>query len=499
MQPEPKILHHGAVNGVTGSCHELILAPDASLLIDCGLFQGNDAVPRGEASQLEIDFDVSRVRALVVTHVHIDHVGRIPWLLAAGFKGPILCSEPSARLLPIVLEDAFKLSLSRQTEAVENYLKLIEKRLIAIPYNQWHRVHHNTRIRLQRAGHILGSAYIECEVQKLNTENRKLNTKTIVFSGDLGAPHAPLLAPPEPPERCHTLVIESTYGDRQHEHRGTRRQRLEALIVRALQDQGTVLIPAFSIGRTQELLYELEEIIHRRGDQEAADGLPWNELPVVLDSPLASRFTQVYRDLAAFWEQEALNRRAAGRQPLAFEQLLTVDDHEAHQRMVRHLADSRRPAIVIAASGMCSGGRIVNYLKAMLGDPRHNVLFVGYQAAGTPGRDIQTYGPKGGYVELDGERHTIRAGIETVGGYSAHADQTGLIEFVTGMDHWPGQIKIVHGDSDAKRTLAGELRRRYEEKGRAVEIEVPVGAEKVILGYSQFIENKRDLGNSEQL
>ncbi|ASK33632.1 MBL fold hydrolase [Alcanivorax sp. N3-2A] len=483
MQPEPTIHHHGATNGVTGSCYQLMLAPDASLLIDCGLFQGNDAAPRGGPDELAIGFDISTVRALLVTHVHIDHVGRIPWLLAAGFKGPILCSEPSARLLPLVLEDAFKLSLSRQTEAVENYLKLIDERLIAIPYKQWHSVHQNARIRLQRAGHILGSAYIECEVTgpvaegaaPLNTENRKLKTKTIVFSGDLGAPHAPLLAPPEPPEHCDTLVIESTYGDRQHQHRDTRRQRLEAVIQRALQDQGTVLIPAFSIGRTQELLYELEEIIHRRGHQEAADGLPWNQLPVILDSPLASRFTRVYRDLERFWPEEARQRIAAGRKPLAFEQRLTVDDHSAHQRMVRHLADSRRPAIVIAASGMCTGGRIVNYLKAMLGDPRHNVLFVGYQAAGTPGRDIQTHGPQGGYVELDGERHTIRAGIETLGGYSAHADQTGLIEFVTGMDHWPGQIKIVHGDSEAKRTLAGALRRRYEEKGRAVEIEVPVG------------------------
>jgi len=425
------------------------------------------------------------VRALLVTHVHIDHVGRIPWLLAAGFKGPILCGEPSARLLPLVLEDTFNLSLSRQTEAVDNYLKLIDEWLIAIPYNQWHRVHHNARIRLQRAGHILGSAYIECEVTgpvakggarlktdlPLNTENRKLNTKTIIFSGDLGAPHAPLLAPPEPPEHCDTLVIESTYGDRQHQRRDTRRQCLEAVIQRALQNQGTVLIAAFSIGRTQELLYELEEIIH----QHAADGLPWNQLPVILDSPLDSRFTRVYRDLERFWPEEARQRIAAGRKPLAFDQRFTVDDHSAHQRLVRHLADSRRPAIVIAASGMCTGGRIVNYLKAMLGDPRHNVLFVGYQAAGTPGRDIQTHGPQGGYVELDGERHTIRAGIETIGGYSAHADQTGLIEFVTGMAHWPKRIKIVHGDDGAKRTLARELSQRYEEKGRAVEIEVPVG------------------------
>jgi len=234
-QPRPNtIRHHGGVNGVTGSCHELVLSPDASLLIDCGLFQGDDAAPRGGADQLAIEFDVGRIKALVVTHVHIDHVGRIPWLLAAGFEGPILCSEPSAKLLPLVLEDAFKLSVSRQTEAVERYLKVIEQRLVALPYGQWHRVAGQATIRLQRAGHILGSAYVECEVEGQRT----------VFSGDLGATHAPLLEPPLPPQHCDTLIIESTYGDRQHEHRDTRRQRLEAVIRRALQDQGTVLTTA---------------------------------------------------------------------------------------------------------------------------------------------------------------------------------------------------------------------------------------------------------------
>jgi metallo-beta-lactamase family protein len=311
------------------------------------------------------------------------------------------------------------------------------------------------RIRLRRAGHILGSAYIECDVQRPTAKPTR-----IVFSGDLGAPHAPMLLPPQPPERADLLVIESTYGDRLHEDREHRRQRLTAVLARALEDQGTVLIPAFSIGRTQELLYELEEIIH--DGREAAigsSGLAWNELPVILDSPLASRFTEVYRSLTPFWKGEARERLRAGRQPLAFDQLLTVDDHEAHQRMVRHLAESARPAVVISGSGMCTGGRIVNYLKAMLGDPRHNVLFVGYQGAGTPGRAIQQYGPQGGYVELDGERWDIRAGVESISGYSAHADQRGLVEFASGMETAPGEIRIVHGEAAAKAALAERLRK----------------------------------------
>ena len=151
----------------------------------------------------------------------------------------------------------------------------------------------------------------------------------------------------------------------------------------------------------------------------------WPELPIILDSPLASRFTEAYRNLKPYWNQEARERIQSGRRPLAFEQLVTIDSHSDHQSVVNHLAQTARPAIVIAGGGMCSGGRIVNYLKAMLGDKRHNVLFVGYQAKGTPGHEIQTYGPKGGYVYLDGERIDVRAGIASIGGYSAHADQRG--------------------------------------------------------------------------
>ena len=285
-----------------------------------------------------------------------------------------------------------------------------------------------------------------------------------VFSGDLGASHAPILPPPASPEGADVLVIESTYGDRQHEGRATRRQRLEAMLVRALADQGTLLIPAFSIGRTQELLYELEEIIHDNRQRAMHPFLDWEALPIVLDSPLASRFTQVYRELAPYWEDEARERLAEGRRPLAFDQLLTVDDHEAHMRMVRHLAESARPAVVIAASGMCAGGRIVNYLRAMLGDKRHNVLFVGYQAAGTPGREIQRAG-RGGRVRLEGEDVAIRAEVGSISGYSAHADQQDLLRFVSGMKQWPEEIRVVHGDGGAKQALRVELEMLYAEAG----------------------------------
>ncbi|WP_312678768.1 MBL fold metallo-hydrolase [Stutzerimonas nitrititolerans] len=571
----PQIEHHGAKDGVTGSCHQLDMNATTSLLVDCGLFQGDDAsIPSGEGgSRLPIDFPLDTIKALVVTHVHIDHVGRIPYLLAAGFAGPILCSEASAKLLPIVLEDAFKLSFSRDQQRIERYIDIVESRLVALPYQHWFTLvdtdELNARIRLQRAGHIIGSAYVEIDLNYPQVGE----SKRIVFSGDLGAPHAPFLMPPQPPERADILVLESTYGDRIHEDRQTRRQRLEAVIEQALQDQGTVLIPAFSIGRTQELLYELEEIIHTRSvgastlantppsetvpassasvgasllansttdrpplatemsatpipplstEERAAPILPlpsekransdhlplpsgeragvrgrgtmpeneitaesaevrgetagdtpatnWPELPIILDSPLASRFTAAYRELKPFWNQEARDRLQSGRRPLSFEQLVTIDSHSDHQRIVNHLTQTARPAIVIAGGGMCSGGRIVNYLKAMLGDKRHNVLFVGYQSKGTSGHAIQTYGPKGGYVNLDGERIDIRAGISSIGGYSAHADQNGLVDFVTGMQQWPTEIRVVHGEQQAKQALAAQLRKQYGRSNRVLDM-----------------------------
>jgi metallo-beta-lactamase family protein len=456
-----------------------------SLLIDCGQFQGADEGQGGDDA-LALDFPIDGIKALIVTHVHIDHVGRIPNLLAAGFEGPILCSEPSARLLPIVLEDAFRLSISRDQEQLERYLKVVEQRIIALPYGNWFTLHDTEavhwKLRLQPAGHVLGSAYVELDLSGPGSASER-----VVFSGDLGAPHSPILPDLVAPERADLLILESTYGDRRHEDRVHRRERLQAAIERALADQGTVLIPSFSIGRTQELLYELEEILHEKTEatgaaaptprpgpgKEGEPDIDWPQVPVILDSPLAGRFTQTYKELRGFWDEDARHRVEEGRKPLSFKQLITVDSHDEHTRIVQHLTETARPAIVIAGNGMCSGGRIVNYLKAMLGDPRHNVVFVGYQGQGTPGRDIQTYGPEGGFVMLDGCRVDIRAGIDSVGGYSAHADQADLVGFVTRMKEWPQEIRLIHGEDQAKQSLAQVLEARYREAGKEGRVMIP--------------------------
>lgn len=456
----PDIVHHGAVDGVTGSCHQLNLFNGQAILIDCGAFQGAEKSGGAGADSPQIDFDFSTVKALIVTHCHIDHVGRIPWLVAAGFREPIYCTKATAQLLPMVLEDAIKLGITRDKQLVESFLKVIRALIVPVDYKQWFYLNNvdGVKVKFQPAGHILGSAYVEVDVKQADFKHR------YVFSGDLGAPYTPLLPAPKSPYRADTLVIESTYGDKCHVGRKQRRAQLKAVVERCLQNQGAVLIPAFSIGRTQELLYEIEDIINR-----CATGDVWQDLTVILDSPMAADFTKHYRNLSALWDAEAKSKLAKGRHPLDFENLYTIDSHEEHLSAIDYIKRKGSSCIVIAASGMCSGGRIMNYLQALLPDERTDVLFVGYQAKGTPGRDIQKYGPRGGYVFINGERVDIKAGVYTLSGYSAHADQKDLVNFVKRMRFKPAHIRIVHGDDEAKLCLAEQY---YQLLGDDVEVEI---------------------------
>ena len=450
------IKHHGAVNGVTGSCHELFIDDRHSVLIDCGLFQGAETSKDGASfEQMQVEFPINQVQALFITHCHIDHVGRIPYLFAAGFDGPIYCTKPTAELLPLVLEDALKIGFTRDKSLIQRALKKITSKIIGIDYKKWISLAGENnqpllKAKFSPAGHILGSAYIQIESGKGNEKRR------VVFSGDLGAPYTPLLPSPKSPYQADVLVIESTYGDRLHGPRRSRHQELKNIIEKCVADNGVVLIPAFSIGRTQELLYEFEHIIH--SNKKKSNQTTWDKIEIIVDSPLAAEFTDTYRKLKKYWDKEARRRRASGRHPLSFAQLTTINDHSEHTQTVTYLKKHQRPAIVIAASGMCAGGRIVNYLKALIEDSRTDILFVGYQAQGTPGREIQTWGPRNGYVELDGKRYDINAGTHTISGYSAHADQQDLVNFVKRMRKKPAEIRIVHGDNEAKQTLKVKLK-----------------------------------------
>ncbi len=320
------------------------------------------------------------------------------------------------------------------------------------------------KIKFQMAGHILGSAYVEIDIAlpskpSLQPSEKQSVVKNhrVVFSGDLGAPYAPLLPAPKSPYRADTLIIESTYGDKNHQSRKNRTKRLQGIIEKAVQDNGVVLIPAFSIGRTQELLYELEKIIHKQQQHGNNRNSFWHTIDIIVDSPMAAKFTEQYKHFKTLWDKEAKRELAAGRHPLSFEQLYTVNSHQEHMQTVEYLAKRKKPAIVIAASGMCSGGRIVNYLKQFLANKTADILFVGYQAWGTLGRDIQKYAPKhnkpSGYVFIDGIKIYIKANAHTISGYSAHAAQKNLVNFVKRMRVKPEHILLVHGDEDAKATL----------------------------------------------
>ena len=465
----PSVIHHGAVDGVTGSCHQYFIDDKHSVLIDCGLFQGIEQ-GRGKSGSdsAQIDFPLDGILALLLTHVHIDHAGRIPYLIAAGFTGPIYCSKASALLLPLVLEDALKMGITKDENLIKTFIKSVSRQLRPCAYDTWYDLEglaQSVKVRFQNAGHILGSAYVEI-LHQIPAELASDSWFKAVFSGDLGARDTPLLPDPTPLDSADFLVLESTYGDRNHPDRKQRQQRLQSVLEKALSDKGTVLIPAFSIGRTQELLYELEDIIHQMKGQVLYQGLEWQQLDIIVDSPLAASFNAVYHQLKDFWDQDAKQRLASGRHPLQFEQLLTVNSHEEHQKVVRHLAETARPAIVIAASGMCTGGRIVNYLKALLQSEVHQVLFIGYQARGTPGAALLALGNKTGYLKLDGRDYIVRAEVLQLNGYSAHADQQDLLHFVSQMQKPPGQIRLVHGDHEAKQ----ELKLKLEAEGHKVVI-----------------------------
>ena len=434
-----RIIHHGGHQGVTGSCHQLKLDNGKSFLVDCGLFQGDDARRHPD---LEIEFPLAGIDSLILTHVHIDHVGRLPYLFAAGFRGSIYCTKPTAKMLPLTLEDALKIGFTQNRRLINQFLNLVNDHLRPTEFQTWKDIECGARIKFKPAGHILGSAYVE-----VLAEGQK-----IIFSGDLGAPYAPLLKSPKAPYSADTLILESTYGDKNHQGRRERRQTLQKILEKSLDDKGTTIIPAFSLGRTQELLYEINAILQQIETRRKFSLL--KEVDVIVDSPLGGRFTEIYKSQNKYWDAEARQRLNTGDQPLIFENLTTVDDHQEHKRTLDYLDRSGRPAIVIAGSGMCTGGRVVNYLKRLLDDSRTDVVFVGYQGRGTPGRDIQARRKS---VEIDGRRYSIKAGVHTLSGYSAHADQSNLVNFVKRMRKRPKKVILVHGERHAKTALKREL------------------------------------------
>ncbi len=450
---------------MTGSCHQLRMDDEYVL-------QGAETFPESHTgtSSLAIDSPLGGIRARFAIRVHVSRVGRISYLPADGFNRPNLCNELSAKFLLIVLADGLKLGFRRDQKQVERYLKLIKQRIVALPGKQWFTQFGtkqlNAHIRLQWASHILGSAYVEVDPQYSEVSDKK----RVVFSGDLAVPHASILPTPKPPYKTDILIIEGTCGDHLREDLRSRRARLDKVPERALNNRGTAMSPAFSIGRTQKQLYELKGMINCRVRKESAasqssDSAPntrkaialdWANLLIIPGFPLASRFTVVYRELGCFWGGEARARVAKGCKLRSFRNLLTFDSRDAH-----------------VDCGMCSCGCMVSHLKAIFDGERHEVFFVGCQAGGSPGRQIQSSGPSNGDVVFDGRRYDVCAQVHTIGGYSAHADQKGSVSFVTKKTHWPSWGRVVHREPAAKQQFSAVLQQRSNAAGRALKIVIP--------------------------
>jgi metallo-beta-lactamase family protein len=419
------ITHLGGENTVTGSCH-LLQVNGLDILIDCGLAQGGDRV--AEISSWPVN--PGEIDYLFLTHAHIDHIGRVPELIRHGFKGEILCSLPTKALLIPMLTDALDFTdISHEKKA--SLLKRIDELSWGFEFGTAFHLKKGIRFKLGRAGHILGSCFIRFDLS---------DYRSVVFSGDLGGKNTPILCDPDLSESCDLLVLESTYGDRLHGDRTRRIERLGQILTRSLSDGGKVFIPCFALGRTQELLYEMDRL----------DITSRLNAPVYVDSPLGQELTLVYNSLAPYWDAESTALYRSGDHPFNFQKLYAVSNMQQH----REIMEADGPMIILAGSGMCTGGRIVDHLRAGLEDARNDVLFVGYQAGGTLGRDLLRYGQRpGGYVAMDGRRCDIRARVHRLTGYSAHADRQGLVEWVRGMGDRPKEIRLVHGEEGAKRGL----------------------------------------------
>ena len=473
MKEKPDIIHLGGENTVTGSCH-LLQADGLNIMVDCGLAQGGDErIPFSDWPILPSEVDY-----LFLTHAHIDHIGRVPELIERGFSGEIISSHATKALLIPMLQDAMGFT-DGSKKKIDQLLHTIDDLSWGFEYREKFQLKQGIKFKLGCAGHILGSCFIRFELP---------DGFTIVFSGDLGAKDTPILCDPDISEPCDLLIMESTYGDRNHEGRKERVRRLGEILARALKDGGKVFIPAFSLGRTQELIYEMDRI--RQGAKQR-DGwmdrmIPagwdgkgqWSgvrrekelaakrrksrkirerkvqkaevKIPVFIDSPLGLEITKIYSRLSEYWDKEARELKAKGDHPIDFKGLYAVERFGDHRKIMA----LEGPAIILAGSGMCTGGRIVDHLKSGIEDARNDILFVGYQAKGTAGRDILKYSKRpGGYVVLDGERFDIKAKVHQLTGYSAHADQRGLLEWVGSMPERPGRIKLVHGENRAQEAM----------------------------------------------
>ena len=453
-----KITFLGATKIVTGS-NFLVEAAGKKFLVDCGLYQGKAELE--EQNYREFDYNPAEIDFMLLTHAHIDHSGRIPKLYNDGFKGPIYAHKATCDLCQIMLPDSGhiqemeaewknkkRIRKGQQTRGplytAEDALKCMEI-FVPVKYDEIIQVSENIYVRFNDAGHMLGSSTIEIWAKEDGKETKA------VFSGDLGNNDIPLLSEPTMIDNCDYLVMESTYGSRLHIRNDQKAELFLKIVSETIDNGGTVVIPSFAVGRTQEILYEINKIKENRHDEEfLREYRTLMKVPVYVDSPLAISATQVFKENMDLFEDEVKEEMERGNNPLEFPGLKftqTADESKA-------LNESDEPSIIISASGMCDVGRIKHHLKHNIWNPKSTILFVGYQAPGTLGYEIVNGAKK---VTIFGEEFAVNARIEYIEGYSGHADQEGLMNFVYSFYNKPKHIFLVHGEEESQEVLRNKI------------------------------------------
>lgn len=453
------IQFYGAAKMVTGSNY-LIKTEEYNILIDCGMFQGNKETEK--LNYEDFPYDPSGIDFLFLTHAHIDHSGRIPKLVKEGFRGRIITTNPTYDLCKIMLKDSAKIQESdvewenRKRERsgkplikplytmidAENSLKYFEPYFIDQRIN----INEKIQIRFKDAGHILGSSILEIWI----TENDE--TIKLVFSGDLGMPGRPIINNPEYIEDADYLIIESTYGDTIHESYDESSNKLIDVINDTALRGGTVIIPSFAVGRTQELIYKLNKYYEKNPDIEE-----YMKIPIYVDSPMAVEATEVFKRNSSSFNEEARALILKGDNPFEFSNLRYIRSQEESRALNKFVF----PKVIISASGMATAGRVRHHLKHNLWDPKNSLVFVGYQAQGTLGRILLDGIKK---VKILGEEIDVKAKIYDIKGFSGHADKNILLDWIDKFKYKPKKIFIVHGEIEASTALAEEIHMKYRIK-----------------------------------
>jgi metallo-beta-lactamase family protein len=448
----------GAAQTVTGSAHLLSLNNGFKILLDCGLYQGSEEEMKNFNETWL--FDPAEIDLVVLSHAHIDHSARLPKLVKDGFKGDIISTHATRSLCNIMLLDSAKiqeyeaeyhnskeLKKSGKAQLIEPLYKSADvidtmRRFSGLPYDRWEPIHPNVELQYRDAGHILGSANITLRIKENGQE------RLIGFTGDIGRPDRPILRDPQQMPECDYLICESTYGDRLHEGKPEETERfLEIIKKTCIERKGKLIIPAFSVGRTQELVYMLDKL-------ETAGRLP--QIPVYVDSPLAVNATMIFGSHPECFDQELSEYMLLDDNPFGFNDLTYVRSVE----LSKSLNNSQQPAIIISASGMMNAGRVRHHAANNLSDPKNTFLIVGYCARGTLG-SILLDGVK--EVKLFGNQVPVRAEIIRMGSFSAHADQKEMLNFISNQ-HNANEIFLVHGEREAQRTFAREIRDSMQTK-----------------------------------